>query len=419
MRILILMNMYPPYSDGGYPLLCQEAVDELKLRGHEILVLTSHYQCSEKINFNSDIWRAFDYCPKNEKNELQSSSLLDLYAWYRKEWQEQKIVNRALDDFNPEAIFIWATKGMSYSIAIRLAQTGIPLFAYVCGYWLVDHNNLGAMRRQYQFWSWGNKNSISGRLKAFTKKWLGRYIPLDFMPLLFDALAYNSEAVLQDLKSPASKSKPRQLYDSAPLDRFRQMPVQRLNGRHKILFIGRLHPSKDPLTLIKACKQLQNKNNTAKITLSLVGWPHDPEYLALLNSEIASATDPASFAIIDPVSFAEIPDLFAAHDVLVVPSAVDPLPRVAAEGMAAGLPLIVSNGTGISKCLLNKQEAFIFPAQDEEKLTDYLLQVLTNEAMALSMAKAGREKALAFFSTSRMVDEIELFLTNGKHQSRS
>ena len=53
MRILIVMNMYPPFSDGGYPLLCEETVEELKQRNHEVLVLTStFYAYSSRQNLN-------------------------------------------------------------------------------------------------------------------------------------------------------------------------------------------------------------------------------------------------------------------------------------------------------------------------------------------------------------------------------
>jgi glycosyltransferase involved in cell wall biosynthesis len=81
--------------------------------------------------------------------------------------------------------------------------------------------------------------------------------------------------------------------------------------------------------------------------------------------------------------------------------------------MAAGLPLIVSNGTGISHCLKDGVEALIFPAQDAEKLASHLTSLLTDENGAQLIAKAGRRKALDFFSTTRMVDEIEQFLNQG------
>ncbi|WP_157200445.1 glycosyltransferase family 4 protein [Methylomonas lenta] len=412
MRILILMNMYPPYSDGGYPLLCEETVEELKCRNHDVLVLTSTFQLQGQTSINNGIWRIFDYCPDNLNNELKSTSLTDLYKWYRREWQEQSFIKSAITQFKPDCCFVWATKGMSYSIAPRLFSFGLPVFAYVCGYWLTDHNNLGANRRQYQFWNWGKQTGLSKYLKNFLQDHLSKYLPLKHQKIIFDGLAFNDFETISGLHEPACKIQPQQIYDSAPLERFKNIPIERPSSRQRILFIGRLHPSKDPITLIQACKSIQ-LSHISDISLSLVGWPHDDDYLSKINHEIATSNDPSKLQILQPVAFNDMPALYASHDIIVVPSEVDPLPRVAAEGMAAGLPLIVSNATGISKCLKDHEEALIFPAHDVATLIKHLTFLLTREHEAQLMAKAGRKKALDYFSTQRMVDEIEQFLMQG------
>jgi glycogen synthase len=42
LRILTLSNLYPPDVAGGYELACSQAVDALRERGHEVLVLTAN-----------------------------------------------------------------------------------------------------------------------------------------------------------------------------------------------------------------------------------------------------------------------------------------------------------------------------------------------------------------------------------------
>ena len=41
MKILVLSNFYPPEVVGGYELACAQAVEALRRRGHEVLVLTA------------------------------------------------------------------------------------------------------------------------------------------------------------------------------------------------------------------------------------------------------------------------------------------------------------------------------------------------------------------------------------------
>ena len=47
MHILFLSNFYPPASRGGYEQWCQEVLEGLRRRGHDVLVLTSDYKRSE------------------------------------------------------------------------------------------------------------------------------------------------------------------------------------------------------------------------------------------------------------------------------------------------------------------------------------------------------------------------------------
>ena len=256
MRILILMNMYPPHSDGGYPLLCKETVDSLESRGHECIILTSYHQLKNPDISDSRIWRIFHYCPDNHQNELASYSLFDLFRWYSREQKEQNYIEKAITEFEPDAIFVWATKGMSYSIGVKLMQYGLPFFAYVCGYWLVDHNVRGKKRRQYQLWTWQPRNFMIRTIKELSRQLLRRYILIDFSPLTFDGIAINNLSVLEKLKKSPCEGEPCVIFDSAPIEKFAGIVPCDIQKPRRILFVGRLHPTKDPLTLIKACRTL-------------------------------------------------------------------------------------------------------------------------------------------------------------------
>ncbi|MBI2798836.1 MAG: glycosyltransferase family 4 protein [Gammaproteobacteria bacterium] len=408
------MNMYPPHSDGGYPLLCQETVEELKQRGHDVLVLTSNMGFDGRRIQESRLWRVFDYCPDNTGNELSSGRPLDLWYWYRREWIEHGFIQKALDDFRPEAIFVWATKGMSYSLAVRLMHYAAPKFAYVCGFWLSDHNKLAHLRRQYQFWQWGKNSGVVGFIRKMLRTLLEyKGIPMDFEPLVFDWLAFNNEDVFAGLPGPPAKSTPVQIYDSAPVERYAHVRPANIDRARRIILVGRIHPTKDQVTLARACALLQSQSEFADLELTLAGWHHDHVYLEALRDVIAAAPFPERLRIHDPVPFEEMPALFGAHDVVVVPSQVDPLPRVAAEGMAAGLPLVVSDQTGISRLLVNRKEALIFPAGDAETLANLLGEIMRSPELARSLSVLGRARALEYFSTKRMVDELEAFLIKG------
>ena len=182
------------------------------------------------------------------------------------------------------------------------------------------------------------------------------FSPLDFPSTMFHCASMRWPtiprpmlAAIHDLD--ASRAPPVQIVDSTNMDHFRATSLPRVEAPFKLLFVGRLHPSKDPLTLIRALGRLQAESHGAQVSLTLVGWQHDAGYFAELRHAIAALPSPAAVDICEPVSFEQMPALFARHQIVIVPSTVDPLPRVAAEAMAAGLVCIVSDKTGISTLL--------------------------------------------------------------------
>lgn len=416
MRILVLMNMYPPHSDGGYPLLCLETVEELKARGHEVLVLTSTMGLNGRRRIEKDVWRVFEYCPDNKRNEPRSFRLIDLLRWYVRERREQRYLDKAIASFEPDAAFVWATKGMSYALAIRLMAQKFPLFAYVCGYWLIDHNKHARKRRQHQFWAWGESargvpGGVKRILKALLAKGLG--LTVEFKPLAFDGVAFNNPEMIAGLESPAWKRPPVQIYDSTSVDDFAGISRSGEERPKRFLFVGRFHPSKDPLILVKALELLQSTSAGHDAELTLVGWPHDKSYVDQLEDAIRSLPNPDRVRFREPVAFGEMPALFADHDVLVVPSQADPLPRIAAEAMAAAMPVIVSDRCGISRLLKDRQDALIFPAGDEQQLAEAMKELMENLPLVRDLSEKGRCLAVDYFSTQRMVNEIERFLVDG------
>lgn len=96
-------------------------------------------------------------------------------------------------------------------------------------------------------------------------------------------------------------------------------------------FVGRLHPSKDPETLVRAFKAA----TLPGATLLLAG--EGPERPAL---EQIIASDPA----IRLLGYrTDAPALYRAFDLFVLPSRFEQVPLAILEAMGAGLPVIVSN----------------------------------------------------------------------------
>lgn len=420
MKIITLVNDYPPYSDCGLPMLCKEAMEELQLRGHEILILTNNSSFGGKRIIEDEVWRIFEFCPNNRTNELKSGHLSDLWQWYKREWKEHALLQKALDIFCPDAIFVWSTWGLSPSLLIRLMHQPVPFFAYVASIWIKNHNIRAKHFRQYQFWKWGRKTGPVAWGKSLLHKILKRRIPLDYEPVLFDQVAFNSKLMEMENSEPiASRAEPVRICDSIPVEHFTVLNPPVFKRPIRILFIGHIHPNKDPLTLVCAFSLLQSKWSLYDVELTLIGSQPDLNYLQKLQDVITKMPAPEHIYVKKFVPYEAMPEVFNAHHILVVPSVLDALPRVAAEGMAAGLAVVISDQAGIKEHIIDGKHALVFPTGNASDLANCLRRIIEDRNLDQKLRQEGRKLAKEYFSTKRMVDELEIFLQEDLVHHRS
>ena len=92
------------------------------------------------------------------------------------------------------------------------------------------------------------------------------------------------------------------------------------------------------------------------------------------------------------VNQTQLPDIYAAADALVLPSEMDPRASVVNEAMAAGLPVVISSGTGVwgpGDLVRHGREGLVFRAADIDQLTlscEFLLDSAKRDRMSSSAA---------------------------------
>ena len=151
---------------------------------------------------------------------------------------------------------------------------------------------------------------------------------------------------------------------------------------------------------------------TADVQLTIVGWRHDEEYVSRIEAAIRAAPYPGNIRLVDPQPFASMAQIFAANQIVVLPSVAEPFGRVAAEAAASGLVTIVSDRTGYSECVVDGVHGCVFPAGNVPALQLCLERVMLDPEFARRLQREGRRHAAKCFSTARMVDEIEGFLAS-------
>lgn len=177
--------------------------------------------------------------------------------------------------------------------------------------------------------------------------------------------------------------------------------IKKLNGFRTgnrlpaLLFLGRIAPEKNPLTLLKALKLLKKP-----CTVSFCGSGLDKKYFEAFESELKTLPPEIECTYLGDVPHNEIAGLFEQHDFLVLPSLGENFGHAIYESMAYGLPVIIGNNTpwkGIESQMVGIET----DPNDIKALAAAMDRFISmNETMYTEWSKAARDYALSYFDNA-------------------
>jgi glycosyltransferase involved in cell wall biosynthesis len=103
---------------------------------------------------------------------------------------------------------------------------------------------------------------------------------------------------------------------------------------------------------------------------------------------------------------ADIPDLLAVSDVVVLASRHEGLPRVIMEAMAAGKPVVATDVRGSRDLVRDGKSGLLAPLERPDLLAKALLRLLGDRALACRMGTAGRE-LIQEYGLERVLQEMD------------
>jgi glycosyltransferase involved in cell wall biosynthesis len=103
----------------------------------------------------------------------------------------------------------------------------------------------------------------------------------------------------------------------------------------------------------------------------------------------------------------EMPALYAAMDIHVLPSHREGFPRTLMEGAATGLPQICTNIRGCRQTVEDNKTGFLIEVGDVPALADRIRRLAADRELCMRMGRAAREKAEKEFDQRAVFQKVE------------
>jgi len=169
------------------------------------------------------------------------------------------------------------------------------------------------------------------------------------------------------------------------------------------LFIGRLDEQKGPEYLIRAWAQALP--NLAKAILLVAGEGPQREKLETLAHNLGISHSLRLVGFCD-----NVPLLFAASDIFILPSLWEGMPNVVLEAMAAGVPVIATSVEGSRELLLDGKAGVLVPPRDADSLAKAIVGIYNQPEKVRVLVRRAKKRVRENFTVERMVGANEALL---------
>lgn len=167
-----------------------------------------------------------------------------------------------------------------------------------------------------------------------------------------------------------------------------------------ILFIGRLTADKGIPELVEAFARLDEQ--VSDVRLLLVGCFEEGDPLPLDTRQKLENHPHIVFA----GAVQDTPTVYAAADIVVLPSHREGLPTVVLEAQAAGKPVVGASATGIVDVITDGETGLLFPVGDVAALTNALTRLINDTVLARKLESAGQKRVNHEFQQGQVWDAL-------------
>ena len=265
-------------------------------------------------------------------------------------------------------------------------------------------------KKPYFFYIRGNlKRQVAHRRYPLIKKIMA-ILGTSFLGLLSRLFASNSLTFClgEELYQAYARKKNADIYQVVPTSIYEKDILKKwkdIPQKVSLVYVGRLENMKGIKFLIEAVKRLEEQD--LPIKLKIVGAGPAENDLRKMVSDY-NLNDYISFLGYIPYG----PDLlkiYRSSDIFVLPTLSEGIPKVLAEAMSQGLPIIASNVGGIPVVVNNRKNGLLVPPGDSEAIYKAIAGLVENKKLLKEISQNNIQDAKEFtieVQRKRMMDII-------------
>lgn len=398
MRVLVISDLYPPVSFGGYEMECATVVDHLR-GSHEVLVLTSDREAAG-VAPEGGIARRLPY----SGGGLRVAAAAPLHAV-----RAARTMRGVLGAFRPDAVMVWNATAIP-TAAVRVAvDSGPPVILRLCERWFAERILLADHFSRYLVpgerglrGAWGRAVRGANRHPA---------LRLTMTAPFRAAVSWNSDALRGSVHLPAAVHPvlERTIHPATRNGDYFSTLARNPSGRPSVVFVGRVGWQKGAEVAVRAIALLRHRHGIDS-TLVMVG-PYEPDMrrrMETLAAELGIAGRVELRGKLDRVGLGR--ELSRAH-AMVAPSQAEAFGLACVEAAAARVPVVASRVDGIPEALREDEHALLFAPGDAADCAAALARTLTDTGQTEARVGRAFERAQEL-SVARYLAATDRFLAD-------
>jgi len=171
-------------------------------------------------------------------------------------------------------------------------------------------------------------------------------------------------------------------------------------------------PEKSPADFVDIAARVLK--STDRVHFVMIG---DGELRSSVEARIRHHAIEQHITLLGWQSIEVMPEIYRNLDILVLTSLWEGLPRVFAEAMASGLPIVATSVGGAREAVIDGQTGYLFQPHDVEGMASAVLKLITAPDLRQSMGSKGKERVVEFDVRAAIADlesEYRKCLENGQ-----